>query len=70
MALIFDFLAIREQTRRVMAGEQTRRLDWRTPPSLVHNHGPEDGPGLGCPERRINGRLVGRCIKPTDPDAA
>lgn len=34
-AQIFDFLAIREQTRRVMAGEQPRRLDWQTPPSLT-----------------------------------
>lgn len=32
----------------------------------VHNHGPEDGPGLACPERRVggpSGRLRGKCLE-------
>lgn len=33
--------------------------------TLVHNHGTEEGPGLACRERRINGRLVGDCIRKT-----
>jgi hypothetical protein len=28
----------------------------------VHNHGTEEGPGLGCPESQIGGRLYGACI--------
>lgn len=28
----------------------------------VHNHGPEEGAGLACPERRVGGRLVGACL--------
>lgn len=29
----------------------------------VHNHGTtEEGPGLACVERRIDGRLIGCCI--------
>lgn len=28
----------------------------------VHNHGPEEGKGLACRERRVNGRLVGECV--------
>jgi hypothetical protein len=28
----------------------------------VHNHGTEDGAGVGCPERRVNGRLIGECL--------
>lgn len=31
----------------------------------VHNHGPAEGPGLGCPERTIDGSLRGACL--TDP---
>lgn len=30
---------------------------------LVHNHGPEDGPGMGCQERREpGGALLGDCL--------
>jgi len=29
---------------------------------MVHNHGPEDGPGLACNERRVAGRLMGACL--------
>jgi len=29
----------------------------------VHNHGPNRGEGLDCPEYLINGQLKGRCIK-------
>lgn len=35
----------------------------RTP--LVHNHGPEEGRGLACRERTVDGRQVGACL----PDA-
>ena len=31
----------------------------------VHNHGTEEGPGLGCKETMIGGRLVGDCIRKT-----
>lgn len=37
----------------------------------VHNHGPAEGPGLGCPERRteIGGYLRGACLPdPVDPE--
>ena len=30
----------------------------------VHNHGPEDGPGLACPESRVDGQLRGACLGP------
>lgn len=30
---------------------------------LVHNHGPEEGPGIACRERVINGVLVGDCMR-------
>lgn len=30
----------------------------------VHNHGPDEGPGMACIERRIDGRLVGDCLLP------
>lgn len=29
---------------------------------IVHNHGPSEGKGLACRERRIDGRLVGECL--------
>ena len=29
---------------------------------LVHNHGPSQGRGLDCPEKVIDGRLIGACI--------
>jgi hypothetical protein len=29
----------------------------------VHNHGTEDGPGLSCPERSIDGKLRGACME-------
>lgn len=29
----------------------------------VHNHGPEDGPGVSCRERTLpDGRLIGACL--------
>lgn len=28
----------------------------------VHNHGTEDGPGMSCPEIRVRGQKVGRCV--------
>ena len=28
----------------------------------VHNHGPEDGPGLSCPEATVDGQLRGACL--------
>ena len=28
----------------------------------VHNHGPEDGPGLACPETVVDGQLRGQCM--------
>lgn len=31
----------------------------------VHNHGSEEGPGLGCKETRVGGRLVGECMNAT-----
>lgn len=37
-------------------------------PHLVHNHGSEDGNGLACRERHIDGRLVGECIAPVPAD--
>ena len=30
----------------------------------VHNHGPDEGPGLACPERYVNAELKGRCLWP------
>lgn len=33
----------------------------------VHNHGPEEGPGLACNERRVDGRLVGACMTTKEP---
>ena len=34
----------------------------------VHNHGPHDGPGLACPERRLqNGQLQGSCLRKREP---
>lgn len=30
--------------------------------SLVHNHGPFAGRGRNCPERLINGQIVGMCV--------
>ena len=30
--------------------------------SLVHNHGTEDGPGLACPTRMVDGKLRGECM--------
>lgn len=30
---------------------------------LVHNHGPQQGPGLDCPEDMVFGRLRGSCLK-------
>lgn len=43
-----------------------RNLAARSPqPAKVHNHGPEDGPGLGCHELRLtDGRLIGMCLVP------
>ena len=35
----------------------------------VHNHGTEDGPGLSCNERRINGQLRGACMDATPAQA-
>ena len=40
---------------------------------MAHNHGPEEGPGLSCPERRVGDRLRGRCLddyEPTDAELA
>lgn len=37
--------------------EEGRREGWR-----VHNHGVEDGRGVGCYEYTLNGRLVGECL--------
>jgi hypothetical protein len=34
---------------------------------LVHNHGPEDGPGLACRERVIDGFLTGECLIAASP---
>lgn len=31
---------------------------------MVHNHGPEDGPGLACHETLVDGKLVGYCLWP------
>lgn len=31
---------------------------------LVHDHGPAEGPGLGCPEQIIDGQLRGACLFP------
>lgn len=31
---------------------------------LVHNHGPEEGRGLDCPERMVDGLLLGACMLP------
>lgn len=28
----------------------------------VHNHGPEEGPGLSCVEHRVGGALIGACL--------
>lgn len=44
-------------------------IEQRNPPQMVvvepgwkvHNHGPEDGMGVGCREYHLNGRLVGAC---------
>ncbi len=32
----------------------------------VHSHGPEEGAGMACRERWVDGRLIGACL----PDAA
>lgn len=29
----------------------------------VHNHRPDEGEGLGCPETRVNGVLQGECLR-------
>lgn len=35
--------------------------------SNVHNHGPSEGRGTFCPERRTaDGRLIGACLDPLD----
>lgn len=37
----------------------------------VHNHGPEDGPGLSCSEMRLaDGTLLGTCMLPEPHDWA
>lgn len=36
--------------------------EWDRRRPAVHNHGPEDGPGLSCPERVVGGRRIGDCI--------
>lgn len=28
----------------------------------VHNHGPDEGPGLMCPETVVDGKLTGMCL--------
>jgi hypothetical protein len=34
---------------------------------VVHNHGPEEGPGLLCREIKLtNGQLLGSCLLPPD----
>lgn len=33
----------------------------------VHNHGPEEWPGLACNERIENGYRVGACLPPASP---
>lgn len=30
--------------------------------NIVHNHGPEEGLGLDCPESTVNGQLKGACL--------
>lgn len=30
--------------------------------SPVHNHGPNEGPGLGCGEAMVDGKLRGHCL--------
>jgi hypothetical protein len=46
--------------RRLSGGAGAMTGEGRT---LVHNHGPEDGPGLTCPESRLaDGTLRGACI--------
>lgn len=34
----------------------------------AHNHGPEDGPGLACRERTIDGKQVGECVSNSQID--
>lgn len=38
-----------------------------TYPHRVHNHGPDEGPGVTCPERAFGGRLRGLCLGWTGP---
>lgn len=41
-----------------------------TPATQVHNHGTEEGDGLGCREIRLtDGRLIGSCLLPTQSTA-
>jgi len=38
---------------------------------MVHNHGPEEGEGLDCPEtQRLDGSLKGACLPPSDYELA
>ena len=45
-----------------------RRPALRLVTPVVHTHGTEDGPGLACNERLIDGRLYGACQP--DPEGA
>ena len=38
------------------------------PDSFVHDHGTEEGKGLSCRERMINGKLKGECMTELTPE--
>lgn len=61
-------LRAHEETKAALAAVTAERdaLAARSPqPARVHNHGPEGGPGLACPELRLtDGQLIGMCLVP------
>lgn len=49
---------------RSACADEGRCLNYITLPYPVHNHGPEEGPGLNCRAHRDErGRLVGECMR-------
>lgn len=64
---VADALGVNDNDPRVTWRYEQRKAKQygvviRIEPRLVHNHGTEEGPGLGCRELLVDGRLVGECV--------
>lgn len=51
------------RTQSLMPERAPRREPAEPPRTLVHNHGPSGTPGLSCRETRVDGKLVGDCLR-------